>query len=371
MTITNSGRLGALALLTAIAFSACSGGGASPAASEAAPTEAVPALSGTVTIDGSSTVYPITEAVAEEFQLANSGVRVPTSLSGTGGGFKKFCVGETDINDASRPIKAEDEGEGLACKANGIEYVQLQIAIDGLTVVVHPDNAFATCLTVEELAAIYGPESSQRLLWSDVRAGFPAEPVNRFMPGADSGTFDYFTEVINGETDAATQFATQSEDDNVLVTGVAGDVNAISFFGYAYYVENTDKLKAVEVDGGAGCIAPTEATINDNTLRPAEPPAVHLPGRGQGEGAPRAQGLCRLLSREHDHACRRSRLRRATRGPAPGGEGRVGGGRRRLIGYNRPTDLTGTDPTFLPSTHRLEARIEPVRCSFHPDPRVP
>ncbi len=298
MTITNSGRLGALALLTAIAFSACSGGGASPAPSEAAPTEAAPteaaptqaaaALSGTVTIDGSSTVYPITEAVAEEFQLANSGVQVPTSLSGTGGGFKKFCVGETDINDASRPIKAEDEGEGLACKANGIEYVQLQIAIDGLTVVVNPDNTFATCLTVEELSAIYGPESSQNLLWSDVRAGFPAEPVNRFMPGADSGTFDYFTEAINGETDAATQFATQSEDDNVLVTGVAGDVNAISFFGYAYYVENTDKLKAVEVDGGSsfGCVAPTEATINDNTYAPLSRPLFIYPDVGKAKARP-------------------------------------------------------------------------------------
>ncbi len=288
MTITNSGRLGALALLTAIAFSACSGGGASPAPSEAAPTEAAPTLSGTVTIDGSSTVYPITEAVAEEFQLANSGVQVPTSLSGTGGGFKKFCVGETDINDASRPIKAEDEGEGLACKANGVEYVQLQIAIDGLTVVVNPDNTFATCLTVEELSAIYGPESSQNLLWSDVRAGFPAEPVNRFMPGADSGTFDYFTEVINGETDSATQFATQSEDDNVLVTGVAGDVNAISFFGYAYYVENTDKLKAVEVDGGSsfGCVAPTEATINDNTYAPLSRPLFIYPDVGKAKARP-------------------------------------------------------------------------------------
>ena len=296
MTITNSGRLGALALLTAITFGACSGGGASPAPSEAAPTGAAPteaaptqaaaALSGTVTIDGSSTVYPITEAVAEEFQLANSGVQVPTSLSGTGGGFKKFCVGETDINDASRPIKAEDEGEGLACTANGIEYVQLQIAIDGLTVVVHPDNAYATCLTVEELAAIYGPESAQNLLWSDVRAGFPAEPVNRFMPGADSGTFDYFTEVINGETDAASQFPTQSEDDNVLVTGVAGDVNAISFFGYAYYVENTDKLKAVEVDGGSGCIAPTEATINDNSYAPLSRPLFIYPDVGKAKARP-------------------------------------------------------------------------------------
>jgi phosphate transport system substrate-binding protein len=290
--MTNPRRVGALALLATITLGACSGAGATTAVTSApVATAAAPALSGTVTIDGSSTVYPITEAVAEEFQLANSGVQVPTSLSGTGGGFKKFCVGETDINDASRPIKAEDEGEGLACKANGIEYVQLQIAIDGLTVVVNPGNAFATCLTVEELAAIYGPDSAQDLKWSDVRAGFPAEPVNRFMPGADSGTFDYFTEVINGKVDAATQFATQSEDDNVLVTGVAGDVNAIAFFGYAYFVENADKLKAVEIDSGSGCIGPTEATINDNSYAPLSRPLFIYPDVGKAKARPELKGF--------------------------------------------------------------------------------
>ena len=297
MTTTNPRRLGALALMAAIAISACTtGGGTSAAPSAAAPStapestapeSAAPAnLSGTVTIDGSSTVYPITEAVAEEFQLANTGVQVPTSLSGTGGGFKKFCTGETDINDASRPIKAEDEGEGLACTANGIEFVELQIAIDGLTVVVNPANTFATCLTVDELAKIYGPDSPQDLKWSDVRADFPAEPVSRFMPGADSGTFDYFTEEINGEVDAATQHAQVSEDDNVLVNGVANDVNAISFFGYAYFVENTDKLKAVEVDGGGGCVAPTEATINDNSYTPLSRPLFIYPDVGKAKERP-------------------------------------------------------------------------------------
>ena len=297
MTTTTPRRLGALALVAAFAIGACGSGGGTSAAPTTGGTSATPPstapgsqapadLSGTVTIDGSSTVYPITEAVAEEFQLANTGVQVPTSLSGTGGGFKKFCIGETDINDASRPIKADDEGEGLACKANDIEYVELQIAIDGLTVVVNPANAFATCLTVEELAKIYGPESPQELKWSDVRAGFPAEPVNRFMPGADSGTFDYFTEEINGEVDAATRFATQSEDDNVLVTGVAGDVNAVAFFGYAYFVENTDKLKALEVDGGSGCVAPTEATINDNSYTPLSRPLFIYPDIGKAKERP-------------------------------------------------------------------------------------
>jgi phosphate transport system substrate-binding protein len=297
VTSTKSKRLGALALVAAFAVGACSTPGASavPSASTApagsapgsiAPESQAADLSGTVTVDGSSTVFPITAAVAEDFQLGNTGVQVPVALSGTGGGFKKFCVGETDINDASRPIKAEDEGEGLACTKNNIEYVELQVAIDGLTVVVNPANTFATCLTIEELAKIYGPDSPQDLKWSDVRADFPAEPVNRFMPGADSGTFDYFTEEINGEVDAATQFATQSEDDNVLVTGVAGDVNAISFFGYAYYVENTDKLKALEVDGGSGCVAPTEATINDNSYAPLSRPLFIYPDVGKAKARP-------------------------------------------------------------------------------------
>ena len=294
MTITKSSRLGALALISVVAVAACTGGASStpPTGSQggatSAPDVSQPAadLSGTVTIDGSSTVYPITEAVAEEFQLANTGVQVPTSLSGTGGGFKKFCVGETDINDASRPIKADDEGEGLACTANDIEHVELQVAIDGLTVVVNPANAFATCLTVDELAKIYGPDSPQDLKWSDVRADFPAQAVNRFMPGADSGTFDYFTEEINGELDAATQHAQVSEDDNVLVNGVANDVNAISFFGYAYFVENTDKLKAVEVDGGSGCVAPTDATINDNSYTPLSRPLFIYPDIGKAKERP-------------------------------------------------------------------------------------
>jgi phosphate transport system substrate-binding protein len=293
VTITTPRRIGALVLVAAFAIGACGPGAAStdPGAGSAVPDSAAPAsqgvtLAGTVTIDGSSTVFPITAAVAEDFQIANSGVQVPVALSGTGGGFKKFCAGETEINNASRPIKADDEGEGLACTANGIEFVELQVAIDGLTVVVNPENAFASCLTVEELAKIYGPESPENLMWSDIRAEFPAQPVNRFMPGADSGTFDYFTEEINGELDAATQFATQSEDDNVLVTGVAGDVNAISFFGYAYFAENQDKLKALEVDGGSGCVAPTEATINDNSYAPLSRPLFIYPDVGKAKERP-------------------------------------------------------------------------------------
>jgi phosphate transport system substrate-binding protein len=260
------GRVVALIAAVAIASSACGQGtGATNAPTTAGRTDGATtaALSGTVAIDGSSTVYPISELVAEEFQLENPGVRVPVAFAGTGGGFKKFCTGETDI-----------------------EHVELQVAIDGLTVVVNPGNDFATCLTVDELATIYGPESPETLLWSDVRAGFPAEEVERYMPGADSGTFDYFTEVINGEVDAATTHATQSENDNELVTGVAGDVNAIGFFGFAYYVENEDKLKALEVDGGDGCIAPTIETINDNSYSPLSRPLFIYPDVGKAKQRP-------------------------------------------------------------------------------------
>ena len=244
------------------------------------------AISGTVTIDGSSTVYPITEVVAEDFQTANAGVQVPVAFSGTGGGFKKFCVGETDINDASRPIKKDDAGEGQACTTNAIKYVELQIAIDGLTVVVNPANDFVDCLTLAELKAIYGPDSPEGLKWSDVRAGWPAEAVERFMPGADSGTFDYFTETVNGAVDAATTFATQSEDDNTLVTGVAGDTHAIAFFGYAYFVENKDKLKEVPIDGGSGCVAPTEETINNGTYKPLSRPLFIYPNTDEAKARP-------------------------------------------------------------------------------------
>jgi phosphate transport system substrate-binding protein len=297
--VTNPRRLSALALVAAFAVGACTGAGSPPPAPSTAPSLASSAapsspspepLSGTITIDGSSTVYPITEAVAEEFQIANPGVQVPVAFSGTGGGFKKFCIGETDISDASRPIKTKDKpdakSEATVCKENGVEWVELQVAIDGLSVVVNSENSFADCLTDEELAKIYGPDSPENLLWSEVRAGFPAEKVVRFMPGADSGTFDYFTEEINGETDAATRFATQSEDDNVLVTGVAGDSYSIGFFGYAYYVENTDKLRAIGVDGGSGCVAPTGQTINDGSYSPLSRPIFIYPDVGKANARP-------------------------------------------------------------------------------------
>jgi phosphate transport system substrate-binding protein len=292
VTINRTSRLGAAALASALVLAACGSGNPTGApatgggASAAPPSTGGGSLSGTVTIDGSSTVFPITELVAEDFQTANAGVQVAVAESGTGGGFVKFCNDETDINDASRPIKADDEAEGVACAAKSIEYVELQVAIDGITVVVNPANDFVTCLTLEELAAIYGPDSAQDLSWKDVNPAFPDQPVERFMPGADSGTFDYFTEVVNGETDAATTYATQSEDDNQLVSGVAGDNNGIGFFGFAYYVENMDKLKAVEVDGGSGCVAATEATINDGSYKPLSRPLFIYPNVAKAAARP-------------------------------------------------------------------------------------
>jgi phosphate transport system substrate-binding protein len=292
VTLTSTKRIGALAVAASLFVAACGGGGATSASGESqAPGESLAAdLSGTVAIDGSSTVFPITQAVAEEFQKEHPGVQVPVAFSGTGGGFKKFCNGETDLNDASRPIKTEDsadaKSEASLCDEAGVDWVELQVAIDGLTVVVNPENDFASCLTVDELARIYGPDSSENLLWSDVRADFPAETVERYMPGADSGTFDYFTEEINGETDVATQFATQSEDDNVLVTGVSGSRYAIGFYGYAYYVENPGATKALEIDGGAGCVGPTPETINNNTYAPLSRPLFIYPDAAKAADRP-------------------------------------------------------------------------------------
>lgn len=222
----------------------------------------------TVRIDGSSTVFPITEAVAEEFQRAHRDVRVTVGISGTGGGFKKFTVGETDINDASRPIK---ESEVAMAAENAIEYIELPVAYDGISVVVNPENTFVDALTVGELNKIWEPGSSVTK-WSDVRASFPDQPITLYGPGTDSGTFDYFTDTINGESGACRADFTASEDDNVLVQGVAGDPNALAFFGYAYYAENTERLKVVPIDPGDGAISPSDVTINDGTYAPLSRP---------------------------------------------------------------------------------------------------
>jgi len=227
-------------------------------------------LSGSVLIDGSSTVFPVSEAVAEEFGLQNPGVRVSVGVSGTGGGFKKFCTGETDISDASRPIK---QSEIEMCAENGIEFIELPVAFDGLTVVVNPQNDWATCMTVEDLKTIWAP-SAQGVItkWSQVRPEWPDETLSLYGPGTDSGTFDYFTDAVVGEEGASRGDYTASEDDNVLVQGVANDQYALGYFGFAYYIENQDKLKAVAIDGGNGCVEPSVETINNGTYQPLSRP---------------------------------------------------------------------------------------------------
>ena len=225
-------------------------------------------LSGKIRIDGSSTVFPITEAVAEEFQKLHRKVRVTVGISGTGGGFKKFTTGQTDINDASRPIKGKEKDKAAK---NGIDYIDLPVAYDGLSVVINPKNDFLDYLTVTELRKIWQPGSTVKN-WNDVRPDWPNKPIKLYGPGADSGTFDYFTKKINGKSQASRSDYTASEDDNVLVMGVAGDTYSLGYFGYAYYKENQDKLKVVAIDGGDGPIKPSETTINDGTYKPLSRP---------------------------------------------------------------------------------------------------
>jgi phosphate transport system substrate-binding protein len=221
-----------------------------------------------ITIDGSSTVYPITLAVAEEFNIDNPDAQISVAFSGTGGGFKKFCAGETQINDASRPIKQE---EADLCAAAGIEYVELQVAIDGLTVVVNPENDWATCVTSEQLKNMWQPSPTVNS-WTDIDPSYPAETIALYGPGTDSGTFDYFTEAIVGEAGSSRSDYFPSEDDTTLVQGVEGDKNALGYFGFAYYLEEGSKLKALEVDGGEGCVAPTAETVADGSYKPLSRP---------------------------------------------------------------------------------------------------
>jgi len=224
-----------------------------------------------IKIDGSSTVYPVTEAVAEEFQKAKRGkIKVTVGISGTGGGFKKFCRGETDISDASRPILKQ---EMEACKGAGIQYVELPVAFDALTVMVNPKNDWAPSMTVAELKKIWEPAAQGKITkWNQVRPNWPNAPLKLYGAGADSGTFDYFTEAITGKAKSSRGDFTASEDDNVLVQGIANDRNALGFFGFSYYVENQDKLKAVAIDGGKGPVMPSAKAVEDGTYQPLSRP---------------------------------------------------------------------------------------------------
>jgi phosphate transport system substrate-binding protein len=248
-------RLGAMAL---VAGALC-----------ATPARAEPVIQ----IDGSSTVYPVTEAVAEEFQKAKKGaIKVTVGISGTGGGFKKFCRGETDISDASRPILKEEMD---ACAQNDIKYIELPVAFDALTVIVNPKNDWVDYLTVAELKKAWEPEAQGKVQnWKEIRPGFPDAPLALFGAGADSGTFDYFTEAIVGKAKSSRGDYTASEDDNVLVQGVSREKNALGFFGLAYYVENADKLKAVPIkpEEGKPAVLPSIETVNNGTYQPLSRP---------------------------------------------------------------------------------------------------
>jgi phosphate transport system substrate-binding protein len=230
---------------------------------------------GPVALDGSSTVYPISEAVGEEFQRANPKARVTIGIAGTGGGFQRFCNGEIDVANASRPIKPSEVD---ACKAKGIEFIELPVAYDGLAVVVNPANDWADCITTKELLTLWAPEAQRKVMrWNQVRASWPDKPLQLFGAGTDSGTYDYFAEAIVGKDKGTRGDYQASEDDNVLVQGVGGDPTALGFFGLAYYQENQGKLKLLgiddeQADNGAGCVKPTQETVEKGTYQPLSRP---------------------------------------------------------------------------------------------------
>lgn len=262
-----NGSIGMAGLLAIMLFVGC--GKSTPPPGAAGSAGKVP-LTGAISIDGSSTVVLISQAVYEEFDQIQPGVKIDVSSSGTGSGMRMFASGEIDICDASRGIK---QSEIEACKAGGVEYIELTIAFDGLAVVVNPKNDWCENVTVEQLKSIWRTESEETIMtWQDVNPDWPDEPLKLYGPGDDSGTFDYFTKVINGEEKSSRRDYQPSEDDNALVIGVAGDKGAMGYFGFAYYAENTDKLKLLGVDSGNGPKKPSEATVRDNSYAPLSRP---------------------------------------------------------------------------------------------------
>ncbi|MDR9457315.1 MAG: PstS family phosphate ABC transporter substrate-binding protein [Salegentibacter sp.] len=223
-----------------------------------------------ISIDGSSTVYPVTEAIAEEYRNEDSEVDVTIGVSGTGGGFQKFGRGDIDIANASRSIK---EDEKAIAAENNIKFIELEVAYDGLAVIAHPENDWLDCITVEELKTIWEPAAQGKIKrWNQIRSEWPDEEIHLYGPGVASGTFDYFTEAINGKSGSSRGDYTASEDDNVLVQGVSGDKYGLGFFGLAYYAENSNKLKLVGVDGGEGCVEPTAETVSNGSYAPLSRP---------------------------------------------------------------------------------------------------
>jgi phosphate transport system substrate-binding protein len=262
-------RYGALLLAIGLLAAACGGGNDEGGTTEGGGAQ----LSGTITIDGSSTVAPLSEAAAELFQQENSDVRVTVGTSGTGGGFEKFCAGETDISDASRSIEAD---ETKACETKGIKYEEIQVANDGLSVVVNNQNTWANCLTTAQLKKIWDKDSTVNN-WNQVDPSFPNEPLKLFGAGTDSGTFDYFTAAINGEEGRSRSDYSATEDDNVTVTGVSGAKGGLGYFGLSYLQENQGKIKGIQVDGGGGCVAPSTETVQDGSYTPLSRPLFIYP----------------------------------------------------------------------------------------------
>jgi len=224
-----------------------------------------------IAIDGSSTVYPITQKVVEDYQSSKEqSINIKVDFSGTSGGFEKFCRGETDISNASRPIQVK---EMEACNSSEVRYIELPIAFDALTVVVNPENDWLDSLTVEELGIIWSPEAAGKITnWNQIRPSFPNKPLNLYAPGQDSGTFDYFTEAIVGKSGASRQDITQSEDDDVLVEQVSQDTNALGYFGLAYYEQHTEHLKAIAIDSGSGAVVPSAQTVEQAEYQPLSRP---------------------------------------------------------------------------------------------------
>jgi phosphate transport system substrate-binding protein len=266
---TRTARAALLATAVALVLTACGSSDSGTDSSESPAGD----LTGAVRIDGSSTVAPLTSAASELFREVQPGVNVTVGTSGTGGGFEKFCRGETDINDASRPIK---DTELATCTEAGIETASLTVAVDALTVVVNKENTWATCLTVEQLNKMWAPDSTVDN-WNQIDPSFPDEKLTLFGPGTDSGTFDYFTDVINGEEGASRTDFTPSEDDNVIVKGVEGTKGGLGYFGFTYFEENAENLNAVQIDGGEGCVTPSVETAQDGSYQPLSRPLFIYP----------------------------------------------------------------------------------------------
>ena len=288
--VKSGARLAYSASILALTASLAACGGTATSDTAEGDLAAGSGVSGDIQIDGSSTVFPISEAMSEEFMAANPGTNVAVGVSGSGGGFKKFCAGETDISNASRQIKDE---EIALCEAAGIEFIEVPVAYDGITLVVNPDNDFAECVTIEQLNAMWSPDAEGSVdNWNQVDPSFPDQPLNLFGPGTDSGTFDYFTDEVNGEEGASRGDYTASEDDNVIVTGVESSSGGLGYFGYAYYEENQGALKALEVENEEGnCVAPSSETIADGSYNPMSRPLFFYVDKGAYDTKPQVKAF--------------------------------------------------------------------------------